>query len=144
MTDNRLEFLLQTRLHDFRQVFAIHGFCAVVGHGFNFLVRPRNHRRIQIVRNGLELLNHIIDFPGIGHHGFIGRFFAQIGKLGQHFLGGAQVKGRLEISILEPLALHDNCPVNAVLRIEKMHVTGGNEHFTQLLRQFGYLEIDVD
>ena len=142
MADDGLQLLLQACLHNLGQIIPIHEFGLVVGHRADFFVRPGNHGRIEVIRNGLEVLYHLIDFPGIGDHSFIGQFLPQIIKLRQHFLSSTQVQGRLHLRIIKAFALHEDSTVNRVLRIQEMHITGSHQHFPGFLGQLCHLEID--
>ena len=142
MPDDWFQFLLQPCFHDFRQILAVHAFRLVVGHGANFIICARYHRRIQIIRDGLEILYHIRDFARVGNYCLISQFLAQIIELRQHLLRGAQVQGRLLVRIRKALALHQDGTIDIVLLVQEMHITGGYQHFAQLPGQLRHLQVD--
>ena len=143
MPDDRRKLLLQASFDDLGQVLAVEGTRLAVRHIADFLRSAWNHRRIKLVGNGLEFLDHVADLARIRHDRLVGGFFAQIIKLGEHLLRRAQEKRRLQFRILEALTLHENCAVDRILGIEKMDVACSDEHFPEFFRQLRHLEIDA-
>ena len=88
-------------------------------------------------------INGVCDFVGVGNHHFLRFFPSQILKFCQHLLGGAQIQRRLFIGILKTFSRHDDPSVNLVLRVEKMHITGGNHRFLELFSQLHNLPVKV-
>ena len=133
--DDGVKLLLQPVHHDLRKVFPIQLMGPAITDVGQRLVAVRNDRRA-FVRphrgNGFHLIR---DEVGIGDHHFFRLFAAQILKLLQHLLRGAQIQRRLLIRVLEPLSGHDNPAVDLVRRIQKMHVAGGHHGLVELLTQ---------
>ena len=81
-------------------------------------------------------LNHIRDLIRICNNNLFRLFTSQIGKFLQHFLRGTQIQRCLIIRIRKAISSHDNPSVNLILRVHKMHVTGGNHRLFKLFSQF--------
>ena len=134
--DDGVQFPLQTRLHDSRQLGPIDLMGLVITDLGQGLVAVFNNRRTFVRAHRKNGLHHVSDHIGIFDHDFKGFVTAQVRTLLQHFLGGVEEQGRLVVGILKSSARHDNAPVHLVLRVKKMHITGGHHRLMKLLSQF--------
>ena len=95
------------------------------------LVRILNDRRAFIRAHRSDPLTHISDHAGVGDDNLLRLVRSQIIKFLQHFLRGPQIQRGLLIRIREALSRHQDPPVYLVLRVQKMHVTGGADRFAK-------------
>ena len=98
-----------------------------------YLIGIGDDRRTFIRAHRRHGVHHIRDQIGVGDHDFLRLVVAQILKLLQHLLRGAQVERRLVVRILVLSRGHDDPAVNLVLRIQKMHVAGSHHRFMERL-----------
>ena len=113
MADDRLQLLLQSRLNDLGQVLAIHGLGPVIGHRADLIVSTRNHRRIEIIRNRLEGLDHLVDLARIRDDSLIGQLLAEIVEFLEHLLRRAQVERRRGSENAHRRSRRASCPASA-------------------------------
>ena len=141
--DDGMQFPLQPVHHDLRQVLAVHLVGPVVADLGQRLVRVRDHRRALIRPHRGNLLAHIRDLPGIGHHHLLGLVRSQVVELRQHLLCCPEIQGRLIVRILKSLASHDDSAVYLVLGIQEMHVAGGADRPSEMLPQVHDAAVDL-
>ena len=98
-------------------------------------VRIRDDRRAFVGPHRGQGLDGVRDPVGVGDDHLFRFPAAQILEFLQHFLGGAQKQGCLIVRVLEALAGHDDPAVNLVLRVQEMHIAGGNHRLVELLAQ---------
>ena len=72
---------------------------------------------------------------GIFDNHLVGLFGPQVGKFVQHFLGGFEIQGRLQIGVAVALAGLDDGAEDGVLGIQEMHVAGGHHRQAQFFAQ---------
>ncbi len=99
-------------------------------------IRFRDDRRtfVRIYRG--HFLNPVRNEICICHDDLISLFLTEIRKLLQHLLCRPQIERRLVVCILHLLARKNNSAVNFILRVKKMHVTGGGHRLSVALPQF--------
>ena len=144
MADDGLELLLEAVLDDLRQVLAVERAGLLVGHLADLLVGARDLRRVEVVGDWLEALDLVGDLARIRHDGFVGRLLAEVLELLEHLVRRAQVEWRLQLGVVEALALHEDGAVDAVLRVEEVDVAGRNERLAELLGNLSDLEVNLD
>ena len=137
MADDGIQLHLEAVFYDLWQLVAVPGMSLGVGQGLYCFLRTGDGRRIELVtvRHRLNALHHFGNLIGVGNNNLIGCFLAQISKLFQHFFGGMQIKGRLQICILIVLSSLQNGAQLGILRIEKMHVAGGHNQLAHAFAQ---------
>ena len=119
-------------------------FGGVPGGVAQLLLRALDGGREGALGNGPNAtIAHVGNFIRVLHHDLKGLILGQIIELVQHVLGGAVIEGRLIVSVLKTVARLQHRPVNGVLRVLEMHVTGGHHRFVQRLAQLddGAVEI---
>ena len=113
----------------------VHIPCPLPAHILQILFRSLHFGRKGAFGNGADLFNGIGDFSCVGHHHFVGFFFAQVGKFLQHFLGRAQIQPGFSVRIGVFHTLLKDLPVNFILFLQKMHIAGGHHRLLQFLAQ---------
>ena len=142
MADDGLELLLEAVLDNLRQVLAVESAGLLVGHLADLLISARDLRRVKVVRNRLEALDLVGDLARVRHNGLVGRLLAEVLELLEHLVCRAQVERRLQLGVVEALALHEDGAVDAVLGVEEVDVAGRDERLAELLGDLGDLEVD--
>ena len=100
------------------------------------LIRVFNNRRKFTVTDRADPVTHIRDFIRVCDDNLFRFLRTQIFKFLQHLFCGPQIQRCLIIRIAESLSGHDDSPVDFILGINKMYITGGNHRFFKLFSQF--------
>ena len=137
VADNRIELLFQPLGDNFRQRIPVPFLGRAPGHVLNIVCRigPEGLERILslgMLGEQTQLLHLVGNLSGVVNDHFVSFFFTQVAELFQHFVGGLKVQGRLIVTVVKALTGLNNRPVNGVVGIEEMHVSGGHHRQTQL------------
>ena len=130
-----VQLLVEPCLDDFGQRITVLFLGAFPCDGNKLFLCALDKRREGALWNRADILAHIGNFVGIGDDHLIRLFLAQPLKLLEHFGGGTEIQRRLLVGVPELLCRLQNLAVLAVVRIDKMHVTGGANRLVQLLAE---------
>ena len=109
------------------------------------LVTVLNDRRTFIRAHRRDSVTHIRNPVCVRDDNLLRFLTAQIiRELIEHLLCRAKVQWRLIIRVLKSLPGHDNPSVHFVLRVQKMHIAGGNHWFLKLLSKLHHPLIERD
>ena len=122
-------------LHQLRRIFTVEAVHFAVNQRLQILHRVFNLRREQVVRHGPHLIAPIDDHVGILDDDLICLFLAEIGELREHFVGGLEIERKRTVCVRHLLGRQKNVAVNFILRIQEMHVAGGDDGLSKLLAQ---------
>ena len=130
---------MQLRLHapgdDLRRVVAVDLAHLAVDKVLQLPVGVFDLRREEPVRQQLYVLAHAGDGVGVLHHGLVALAPAEVGELLQHLVRGAEIERVLAVGVGEFLGRQQYAAVYLVLRVQEVHVAGGDEGLFQLVRK---------
>ena len=131
-----VQFLLQPLFHDLRQGVAVIPLgvfpCGIA----QLLLCTLDAGRVGAPGDGAHVVvDHSGDLAGVLYYHLVGLFLGQIVELRQHILRGAEEQRRLIVGILKAVARLQYGAVDRILRLGKVHVTGGNDRLVQILAQ---------
>ena len=132
VADNGVQLLVQTILYDSWQLLAIQLVCFIVTDLRQCLITVRNDRRTLVRSYRTHDIDSVGNLIGIGDHHFPCLVTAKVFKLLQHFLCCPKIQRRLVISIIKALSCHDDPPVDLILRIQEMDITGCHHRLVEL------------
>ena len=107
------------------------------------LLRSLNIWSICAVEDWLKHIALIRDGIWNGYDNLPCLFLSEIGKFIKHLPGGFKVKRRLIFGIGKALGELYYLAVICVLRVKKMHITGGSDGYTKLLAEGDYLAVPI-
>ena len=98
---------------------------------------------MQLGQQGHLPLHHIGDEVRVRHDHLIGPRFAQVGKLLQHIVRGAEVQRHILIRVGKSLGTQKDMAEDLVLRIHEVHVARGAHGLSQLVPQGQHTAVEI-
>ena len=89
-------------------------------------------RREEILRQQLEGLDLVRDGDGVFHDDLAGSLLAEVRKLLEHIVRGAEVERHVLVRVGEALRAEHDVAVDLLLGVEEMHVAGGDDGLSHL------------
>ncbi len=130
-------------LYDLGRVFAVDIRHLAVDKIAQIASRVFDLRRVQILGQKLNIVDHIRDRTGIFDDDLARYIIAEIVKFLEHLVGRAEEYRAAAIGIGEFLRRLEYLAVLLVLGIEKMHITCGDNGLTQLSADLKYAAVIV-
>ena len=132
MVQDGVQLHIHPVLHDFGRVLAVDAVHLAVDQVLQVLGGVLDLGGEQVLGQQLDLLHLVGNGPGVGDDHLLGHLLAQVFKLRQHLVGGAEEDGAAPVRVGKLLGRLENFAVLLVLRIQEMHVGGGNHRLVQL------------
>ena len=132
---NGVQLRINTGLYDFRRVFTIDAVHLFIHQITQLLGRMLDFRWKEVLRQELNLLTLLGNGPGRIDDDFLCDIFPEIGKLGEHLIGGAEENGAGTVCIGKLLGSQKNMAVLLIFRIQKMHIGRSNHRLAEALAQ---------
>ena len=100
-------------------------------------------RREEVLGQELDLLRHVGDGPGVLHDHLVGGLLAEVVKLLQHLVRGAEVDRAGAVRVGELLGRLEDAAVLLVLGVEEVDVGGGHHGFSHGAAQVQDAAVEV-
>ncbi len=133
--DDGRKLTVKPLVHDLRERVTVDLLGACMGDAHQILLGTGDVRSEGALRDREYALARIGKVLRVRDDDFLCLLRAQIAEFLQHFIRGAQIQGRLVFGIREALPGGQDLAVDAVLRIQKMHVAGRHNRDMQLFTE---------
>ena len=133
--NNVVHFRVDALLHKLRRGFAVEPVELAVDEGFQVLDGIFNLRREQIVRHGPQRLAPVNDAVRVLDDDLMRLFRAEIGEFLHHLICRAQIQRQRPVGVGHLLGGKQDVAENLILRVEEVHVAGGDDGLSQLLAE---------
>ena len=137
-----MQFLFQSLFHNGRQILSIYFMCSVVTDSCQNLITVRNNRCTFIRSDRRNTVTHFHNFSCIGDADFLRLISPEIIKFFEHLLRRTQIKRRRCLIIKSSSCLND-LPVDLILRVQEMYITGCHNRFMELFSKYADAAIDI-
>ena len=135
MVKYRIKLDFNALLHYCGRVFAVYAVHLPVDEFLQLLGGVFDLRRVQILWQKLNILRHVGDSACVGDDDLLRSVLAEIFKLLEHLIGGAEKYRAASVRVGKLLCSLKNMAVLLILRVEEMHVGRGDDALAHALAE---------
>ena len=132
VVEDGVELGIDALLHDLRRVLAVDAVHLAVDEVAQVAGGVLDLGREQVLGQQLDLLHLVGDGAGIRDDELVGRLLAEIRKLLQHLVRGAEIDRAVAVGVGEFLRRLQDLAVLLVLGVEEVHVARGDDGLAEL------------
>ncbi len=142
--DDGTEFLLETVLHDLRQLLPVHAVSLVVADITQLLIRVLNDGRALVRPHRAHRLHLVRNLLRVGDDDLLALVRSEIGELLHHLIGCPKIeRSRFLLVRSHAHGRLDDRAVDLILRIKEVNISGRNHRRSKLFSEGDHLPVQV-